>query len=50
MKLNNLFSGENRKIITTLASAEFARRVVKVRQLFSTRFKQIVRQILSKYI
>ena len=50
MKFNNLFSWENGKNITILSSAELAQRVEKVKQLFSTCFKQNVRQIFSQYI
>ena len=47
MKFNNLISRENRKIITPLSSAELSQRVVTVKQLFSSRFKQKVRHIFT---
>ena len=39
-----------KKNIRILSSAELAQRVVKVKQMFSTRFKQNVRQIFLQYI
>ena len=41
MKFNNLFSGGNRKISTTLSSVELAKKVVNVKALFFFNKKNI---------